>query len=79
MNERTLYPASWRSRVNIGRVDLVVIQYQTVTVGSTGDDAWRMPVSDSIACSGVRLLGIIGWARSGILTAGAVEQRNQVK
>ena len=48
----------------------------TVRVGSLNDDAWRMPVSDSNACSGVRLLGIVGWSRSAIVTAGAVGHRN---
>ena len=57
-------------------MDLVVIQYRTVKFGSPDDDAWRMPVSDSNTCSGVRLLGIVGWERSAIVTAGAVGQRN---
>ena len=76
MNERTLYPDFWRSRVNVGRMDRVVIQYLTVRFGSPNDNAWMMPVSDSNAFSGVRLIGIVGWARSSILKAGAVEQRN---
>ena len=50
-----------------------------VRVRSPNDDTWRMPVSDSNACSGVRSLGIVGWARSAIVTAGAVEQRNRGK
>ena len=54
-------------------MDLVVIQYRTVRVGSPDDDAWRMPVLDSNTCSGVRSLGIVGWARSAIVTAGEVE------
>ena len=64
--------------MNVGRMDLVVIQYQTFRVGSSDDDTWRMTVSDLNACLGVRLLVIIGWARSAILTAGAVEQWNWV-
>ena len=46
--------------MNVGRVDLVVIQYCRVRVGSPDDNAWRMPVSDSNACSGVRSLGMVG-------------------
>ena len=72
----TLYPASRRFRENVGRMDRVVIQYQTVRVGSPDDDTWRITVSESNARSGVRLLGIVGWARSDIVTAGAVGQRN---
>ena len=45
-------------------------------VGSLGNDARRILVSDSNACSDVRLLGIVGWARSAIVTAGAVYQSN---
>ena len=47
--------------------------------GSPDNDAWRMPVLYFNACLGVRLLGIVGWARSAIVTAGTVEQRNQGK
>ena len=36
-----------------------------------------MPVSDSNACSGVRLLGIVGWARSAIVTEVVVGLRNK--
>ena len=36
-----------------------------------------MPVLDLNTCSGVRSLGIVGWARSAIVTAGAVGQRNK--
>ena len=46
--------------MNVGRMDLVVIQYRTVRVGYPDDDAWRITVSDSNACLGVRLLGIVG-------------------
>ena len=38
-----------------------------------------MTVLDSNSCLGVRLLGIVGWACSTILTAGAVDQRNMGK
>ena len=38
----------------------MVIQYFKVGVEASDDDAWRMPVSDSNACLGVRLLGIVG-------------------
>ena len=79
MNERTSYPDLWRSCVNVERMDLVVIQYRTVRFGSPSDDVWGMPVSDSNDCSGVRSLGIVGWARSAIVTAGAFEQRNRGK
>ena len=79
MNERTSYPASRRFHVNVGKMDIVVIQYQKVRVGSPDEDAWRMPVSDLNACSGVRYLGIVGWARSAIVTAGTVEKGNQGK
>ena len=79
MNESTSYMASRRSRVNFGRMDLVVIHYRTVRVGSPDDDAWRIPVSDLNACSGVRSLVILGWACSAIVTAGAVDQSNRVK
>ena len=65
--------------MNVGRMYLVVIQYRTVRVGSPDDNTWRMPVSDSDACSRVRLLRIVGWACSAIVTAGAVEQRNRDK
>ena len=50
-----------------------------MSVGSPDNDARRMPVLESIACSGVRSLGIVGWARSAIVTAGAVGKRNQGK
>ena len=53
-NEMTSYPDSRRFRVNVERVDLVVNQYQTVRFRSPDDDAWRIPVSDSNACSVVR-------------------------
>ena len=46
--------------MNSGRMDLVVIQYCMVRVGSPDDDAWRMLVSDSNTCSGVRSLGMVG-------------------
>ena len=36
-----------------------------------------MPVSDSNACLDVRSLGIMGWARSAIVTAVAIGQRNR--
>ena len=60
VNEITSYPDLRQSRVNVGRMDLVVIHYQTVRVRSPGNYAWRIPVSDSNACLGVRLLGIVG-------------------
>ena len=72
VNEITSYPDSRRSRVNVVRMDLVVIQYRTVRVGPPDDNACRMPVLESNACSGVRSLGIVGWARSAIVAAGAV-------
>ena len=50
-----------------------------VRVRSPDEDAWRIPVSGSKAYSGVRLLGIVGWERSAIVTAGAVDQRNRGK
>ena len=62
--------------MNVRRMFLVIFHYRTVRVGSPDNNAWRMPVSDSNACSGVKLLGIVGWARSSIVTAGAVGQRN---
>ena len=34
VNEITLYPDLRQSRVNVGRMDFFVIQYQTVRVGS---------------------------------------------
>ena len=37
----------------------------------SNDVAGRMPVSDSNACSGVRSLGMVGWARSAIVPEGA--------
>ena len=76
MNERKSYPALRRYHVNVRRTYLFVIQCRTVRVGSPGDNAWRMPVLDSNAYSGVRSLGIVGWARSAIVTAGVVEKRN---
>ena len=60
-------------------MDLVAIQYRMVRSGSPDNFAWRMLVSDSNACSGVRSLRIVGWERSAILTPGAVEQRNRDK
>ena len=36
-------------------------------------------MSYSNACSVVRSIGIVGWAHSAIVTAGAVEQRNRGK
>ena len=65
--------------MNFGRIDLVVIQYLMIRVRSPDDCAWRIPVSDSNACSGFRSLGIVGWVRSAIVTAGTVEQRNRGK
>ena len=50
-----------------------------VRVRLPDDDAWRMPVSESNSCLGVRLLGIVGRACSAIMTVGAVEQSNQGK
>ena len=41
-------------------MDLVAIQYCKVRVGMSNENSWRMPVSDSNACSGVRLLGMVG-------------------
>ena len=54
VNKITSYPDSRQSHMNVGRMDLVVIQYQTVRFGSSDENAWRMPVLDSNACSGVR-------------------------
>ena len=65
--------------MNAGRMDIFVIQYQTVRVRLPDDNAWRMPVSYSNDCLGVRLLGIVGWARSAIMAAVAVGQRHQGK
>ena len=75
--KRTLYPASRQSCVNIGRMDLVVIQYRTVRVGSPDNDACRMSVSDSNACSGMSSLGIMGWVRITIVTADVVGNSNR--
>ena len=44
--------------------------------GLPDDNTWRMPMSESNACSGVKLLGILGWARSTIVTVVTVEHRN---
>ena len=41
-------------------MDLVVIQYCRVRVGSPDDEAWRMPVSDLNDCLGARSLGMVG-------------------
>ena len=41
-------------------MDLVVIQYCRVRVGTSDNDAWRMPVSDWNACSGVRSIVMVG-------------------
>ena len=75
----TSYPASRRYHVNVGRMDLVVVQYQMVGVGSPDGKAWRIPVFYSNACSGVRSLGIVVWVCSAIVTTGAVEQSNWCK
>ena len=56
--------------MNVGRMDLFVIQYFRVIFGSPDDDAWSIPVSDSNACLGVRSLGMVGWARSAIMSVG---------
>ena len=58
--------------MNVGRIDLVVIQYRTMRARSPNDDAWRRFLLDSNACLGVRSLGIVGWARSAVVTAGAL-------
>ena len=79
VNEIASYPALRRSRVNVRSMDLFIIQYRTVRVGSPDYNARRMPVLYSNACSGVRLLGIVGWERSAIVTAGAVGKRNRGK
>ena len=76
VNEITSYPALSQSCENFGRMDLDIIRYQTVRVRSPDDNAWRMPVLESNACLGVRSLGIVGWARSAIVTEDAVGQRN---
>ena len=47
-----------------------------LSVGLPNNEAWRMPVLDSNTCLGMISLGIVGWARSAIVTAGAIEQRN---
>ena len=52
-------------------MDLVVIQYCRVRFGASNDEAWRIVVSYSNACSGVRLLGMVGGALSAIVSAGA--------
>ena len=65
--------------MKVRRMDLVVIQYLMVRVGSTDDNAWGLPVLHLNACSGVILLGIVGCACSVILMAGAVNQRNRGK
>ena len=65
--------------MKLRRMYRVIIQYQTLRVGSPDDDAWRIPVLDSNACSGVRSLGIVEWARSAIVTAGVVGERNWSK
>ena len=46
---------------------------------SPDDGAWNMPVLESNACSGVRSLGIVGQARSAIVTTGMVDHRNRGK
>ena len=79
VNEIISYPASRLSRVNVGRMYLVVIHYQTVRAGSPDEDTWRIPVSDSKACLGLRSLGIVGLLRSAIVTAVALGQRNRDK
>ena len=38
-----------------------------------------MPVSESNACLGVRLIGILEWERSAIVTAGTVGKMNRGK
>ena len=46
--------------MNVGIIDLVVIQYCRVRVGSPDDDAWGIMVSELNAWLGVMLLGILG-------------------
>ena len=46
--------------MNVGRIDLVVIQYCRVRVGSPDDEAWRILVSDLNACLDARSLGMLG-------------------
>ena len=46
--------------MNVGRMDLAVIQYFRVRVGEPNDNAWSMLVSESNAFSGVRLIGMVG-------------------
>ena len=41
-------------------MDLVVIQYWKVRVGTFDKNVCRMPVLDSNTCSGVRSLGMVG-------------------
>ena len=65
--------------MNFGRIDRLIIHYLTVRVGLPNEDTWRMPVLYSNAYLGVRSLGIVGWAPSAIVAAGAVEQRNRCK
>ena len=48
-------------------------------VGLPDENAWRILLSNLNACLGVKSLVIVGWTRSAIVTAGAVEQRNQGK
>ena len=60
-------------------MDLFFIQYWKVIVGASDDDAWRMPVPDSNACSGVRLLGMVGQTLSAIVSAVAFRSEESGK
>ena len=51
-------------------MDLVVIHYWKVRFRKSDDNKWRMLVSDSNACSGVRLLRMVESTRSAIVLAG---------
>ena len=59
--------------MNVGRMDLVVIQYCRVRFRSPDKNACKIPVLDSNSYLGVRSLVIVGQARSAIVLAGAYQ------
>ena len=57
--------------MNVGRMDLAVIQYFRVRVEAPDNEAWRMQLLYSNASLGVMLLLLVGQVRNTIVPAGA--------
>ena len=65
-----LYPNSRWSCVNVRNIDIVMIQYLCVIVGTADNNTWSIPVSHKVAWAAGRLIWTVGWVCSDIITAG---------